>query len=564
MGRRVSEVSLFGAALIAIVIVACLLRFQGLTARELWLDESCTSYWVHNFTSIDDALSPWNEPAHVSYFFLLRLWTRVFGETEWGLRSFSAVVGSLTVGLLGVLAARVANYRVGLFTAILAAVHPLHIYYSQEARSYVLWVFAITAATYFLMRAAKSSRIIDWIGYVICTCIAFLTHYYTLFWIPVTFAAWFLCNDKRRFVRQWMSAAIVIGLLLIAPAWFWMRPYLQTGPTSWQHAMWESYPPWLAIPRSIWALLPSGGYPRAYLGPLDYAAENVGTKAGAWALVFLQWVPTALLFVMLGLWFLHRKSAFRIVYSVNNTKLPVEKSQTATSLIKFAAVMGLGYLLIVWVCALMLGRGYLVGRYDLAAWPALLFVLALLVELVCSLVLSQSLRSQKIAAYTVMGAMVACSCWTMAGYRGEQIKNEAQERARRIAAIIQPQDLVISVGMYRWFLDHEWRSIGFSPEVRSFPSWHDRQLCWRDVPSELADPSMLQSDLDALMTTITTALTDKRRVWLLWQPDPEDPTWTVDGRLLQALQEKRVSIRPEDDWVGIIELRLPPPVMPGP
>ncbi len=563
MRRRVSEVSLFGAALIAIVIVACLLRFQDLTARELWLDESCTSYWVHNFTLIDDARSPWNEPAHVSYFFLLRWWTRVFGETEWGMRSFSAVVGSLTVGLLGVLAARVANHRVGLFTAVLALVHPLHIYYSQEARSYVLWVFAITAATYFLMRAAKSSRIIDWIGYVICTCVAFLTHYYTLFWIPVTFAAWFLCNDKRRFVRQWMSAAIVIGLLLIAPAWFWMRPYLQTGPTSWQHAMWESYPPWLAIPRTIWAQLPSGGYPRAYLAPLDFAAENVGIKTGAWALVYLHWMPAALLFVMLGLWFLNRRSVSTLDRGGEQKTLTNDGPKAASDVIKFAAVMGFGYLLIVWVCALAMSRGYLVGRYDLAAWPALILVLALLVDVVCRRVIPRSLDVQRIAACTVIAVMVACSCWTMAGYRGEHIKNETRDRARRMAAIIQPQDLVISVGMYRWFLDHEWRSIGFSPEVRSFPSWHDRQLCWRDVPSELADPSMLQSDLDALMTTITTALSDNRRVWLLWQPDPEDPTWAVDGRLPQALQEKQVSIRPEDDWVGIIELRLPPPVTPG-
>ena len=149
----------FGIALGLITVVAVWFRFDGLARRDMWLDESCTFYAVHHFFAWPaDGPDRLRELAHTPYFLLLRLWSDVFGQSAWGLRSFSAVAGSLAIPLIALLGTCIGNRRVGLIGAAIASVHPLHIYYSQEARGYALWALAATISLYVLQKAARTLR----------------------------------------------------------------------------------------------------------------------------------------------------------------------------------------------------------------------------------------------------------------------------------------------------------------------------------------------------------------------------------------------------------------------
>ena len=61
-----------------------------------------------------------------------------WGANEFGLRLTSALAGTLTIPLAFVAGSIIANRRVGLGLAVLMAVSPFHLRYSQEARGYAI------------------------------------------------------------------------------------------------------------------------------------------------------------------------------------------------------------------------------------------------------------------------------------------------------------------------------------------------------------------------------------------------------------------------------------------
>ena len=83
------------------------------------------------------------------YYFLLRIWTRIFGMTEIALRSLSALLGVLLVLATAELGRRIFSRVTGLTAGILAAAAPFQVYYSQEVRMYIL--LALEAALALLL-----------------------------------------------------------------------------------------------------------------------------------------------------------------------------------------------------------------------------------------------------------------------------------------------------------------------------------------------------------------------------------------------------------------------------
>ena len=86
------------------------------------------------------------------YYYLLHFWRGVFGSSEFALRSLSAVLGVLLVGLTFLIGRKAFSAGVGLLAAFVAAINPFQIYYSQEARMYMLLAVIGAAATFFLLR----------------------------------------------------------------------------------------------------------------------------------------------------------------------------------------------------------------------------------------------------------------------------------------------------------------------------------------------------------------------------------------------------------------------------
>src|SRR6058998_586314 len=131
----------------SIVVVALLLRLHRIGAEELWLDEA---FSFHDVTVAGwlDALRFKDVPP--LYPLLLRGWMGLAGDSEFALRLLSALLGTLFVGASIWARREIFEPRIGLWSGVWAAVSPMHVYYSQEARPYAL-LTALLVATYVLL-----------------------------------------------------------------------------------------------------------------------------------------------------------------------------------------------------------------------------------------------------------------------------------------------------------------------------------------------------------------------------------------------------------------------------
>lgn len=131
--------------LLLILGVAAGLRFYNLGTQSLWSDEgNSAALAMRSLTEIaHDAANDIHPPL---YYWLLRLWTQVFGVSETPLRSLSALLGVLLVLATTHLGSICFNRNIGLAAGFIAALAPFQVYYSQEARMYMLLALEATIA----------------------------------------------------------------------------------------------------------------------------------------------------------------------------------------------------------------------------------------------------------------------------------------------------------------------------------------------------------------------------------------------------------------------------------
>ncbi|MGH2874538.1 MAG: glycosyltransferase family 39 protein, partial [Solirubrobacteraceae bacterium] len=167
--------------LAGLIGVAAALRFATLTSQSYWLDESLAAHELS--LAFGSMLSSWNvaEWNPPLYLVLAWPWARVFGTGEAGLRALSALLGVGLVPLLYLCGRELVSARAGLVAAALAAVNPFMIWYSQEAREYMLMVVLCTASLLFFARAlrTRSARDLGW--WAVLSALALLTQYFAGF-----------------------------------------------------------------------------------------------------------------------------------------------------------------------------------------------------------------------------------------------------------------------------------------------------------------------------------------------------------------------------------------------
>ncbi|MEZ4656771.1 MAG: glycosyltransferase family 39 protein [Caldilineaceae bacterium] len=150
--------------LILILLISAFLRFYALGASSLWSDEGNT--WAlteRSFAQIAaDAAADIHPPG---YYWLLKIWTQICGRRAVGMRSFSALAGCLLVWVIYQIGCRLtasaspdSRHIPALLAAWLAALHPLQIYYSQEARMYILLALESAGLFWALLAIIEQER----------------------------------------------------------------------------------------------------------------------------------------------------------------------------------------------------------------------------------------------------------------------------------------------------------------------------------------------------------------------------------------------------------------------
>jgi 4-amino-4-deoxy-L-arabinose transferase-like glycosyltransferase len=225
-----------GILLSLITLLGAALRFYRLGAQSLWLDEVVTAT-APSHRSFQDLIA-WTQNDNQMPIYNAITWALApIGHGEAFLRLPSAIAGILTIPAIYWLGRTTFGKRVGLIAALLMAVMPFAIGYSQEARPYAFLMLFSTLQLVFAYRAVRAPALLNWAGLAGTTLLNLYTHYMAIaatagvcaFIVAVLLyrgtVAWRAKNDRRQ-LREWMLtslAGLATAMVVIVGYLPWAR-----------------------------------------------------------------------------------------------------------------------------------------------------------------------------------------------------------------------------------------------------------------------------------------------------------------------------------------------------
>ena len=164
-----------------LVIAAAAIRIVVIDNQSFWADEALTAF---------EARIPFGSMIHVVqtvettpplYFVLIWIWGHLFGTGEVALRAVSTLAGIAVVPIAYLCGRELASRRAGVIAAAFVALNPFLIWYSQEARAYMLLVALCGASFLWFARARRepSARNLAW--WACWSALAIMTHFFAGF-----------------------------------------------------------------------------------------------------------------------------------------------------------------------------------------------------------------------------------------------------------------------------------------------------------------------------------------------------------------------------------------------
>jgi tetratricopeptide (TPR) repeat protein len=331
-GRQWSSNWIFIALLLLTTALAAVLRLYRLDVRGLWADEIFTAI----FASAENDLATVAQrplsapiPAPPLWFFITHFFIKALGNNEIAVR-----LPSVIAGVLGILA----SYKVGetlfgrvigLISALLLAVSPFNLRYSQEGRCYAGVVFFSLLTLYFLHRGMNSDEKRWWVGFTIATVVNLYTHLtaFLVLAVEILYASLLMIHDllvARRatcaknltHTSVWPALA---SLCTIAACYVPMVSYLLTGIQGPRGLGNSSNIPGLRLSvRSFLTLFgdfgAGAGIPLSlYMAAFLQGLINAVRKQGRQGLLILLWTAAPFAIVL----FLHPKHWFVPKYVIS-------------------------------------------------------------------------------------------------------------------------------------------------------------------------------------------------------------------------------------------------------
>jgi 4-amino-4-deoxy-L-arabinose transferase-like glycosyltransferase len=207
----------FAWLLSGIVLVGAILRLPTLGQQSLWTDEAQTYGVVaHGLGHLFSQISKMESTPPV-YFLVGWVWARLFGLSEVALRLPSAIFGLATIVVVGQLGRRLVDARVGLAAALLTAVSPIMVWYSQEARAYAMVMLLSALSMLVLVWALERPNRVRLLLWSLSAAAALSVHYFAAFVIAPE-AIWLGVALRRRGLLSADRVSCALGPVLVVAA----------------------------------------------------------------------------------------------------------------------------------------------------------------------------------------------------------------------------------------------------------------------------------------------------------------------------------------------------------
>lgn len=220
---------------LSVVLLALAIRVIGLGSESAWMDEaySITLARYPIMQIIQGTAADQHPPL---YYLLLHYWMMISGSIPFT-RLLSAVLGTINIIQVLYFGGKLKRVNLGIGTAILLTISPLHIWYSQEARQYMLLAVLTTGATIGLWDCLQGKK--RWWLYGIFSALAIYTQYFAVFIFishAIVVAVWSYRQRSWRFIRPWMVSMLAVAIVFL--------PWLPTAINQFKHHTM----PWIGEP----------------------------------------------------------------------------------------------------------------------------------------------------------------------------------------------------------------------------------------------------------------------------------------------------------------------------
>lgn len=213
------------AAVVAVVAVGVVMRF--VTFSEMWLDEALSVNVARlPLGDIPDWLR--HDGAPPLYYFLLHLWTDVFGTSNYAVRSMSAVLSVATLPAIWFAGRRVAGTRGAWIAVLVLASSPFAIGFGTEARMYSLVMLLVTLGYLAMRRLLERPSLGRQAVVALLTGLLLYTQYWGLYLVAVVGAllvwqAWRGGDPAQHHAARAGVVALAAGVITFLP---WVPTFL--------------------------------------------------------------------------------------------------------------------------------------------------------------------------------------------------------------------------------------------------------------------------------------------------------------------------------------------------
>jgi mannosyltransferase len=215
----------FVVAAVLVIAAGVVMRFA--TLSELWLDEALSVNIARlSLGDIPDWLR--HDGAPPLYYFLLHLWTDVFGTGNFAVRSLSGILSVATLVPMWFAGRRVAGRTGGWVAVVILASSPFAIGFGSETRMYSLVMLLVTVGYLAVRRLLERPLLGRQAVVALITALLLYTHYWSFYLIAVVAAllvwqAWRGSDPEQRHAARAGLVALVAGAITFLP---WIPTFL--------------------------------------------------------------------------------------------------------------------------------------------------------------------------------------------------------------------------------------------------------------------------------------------------------------------------------------------------
>ncbi len=237
--------------IISLLVLGVFFRFVNLDRKVYWIDESYTSLRISGYKESElmqsfhhgqvigtndllkyqrpnpekDIVATFKsiaaeDPHHPPlYYLILRLWTRLFGNSIAVQRSLSAVISLLVFPCIYWLCQELfESSLVGWISIALVAISPFHVLYAQEAREYSLWSVTILLSSAALLKSMRVQTRRSWVIYAITVALNIYCHWFSVL-VIISHAIYVAVVEKVRLSKTVIAYLLssLLGFLAFVP-----------------------------------------------------------------------------------------------------------------------------------------------------------------------------------------------------------------------------------------------------------------------------------------------------------------------------------------------------------